>query len=151
MGCDGAAPTGTGGSDAAPESARPEPAGPQASDLDIVAAAVATHTTLLGSYRELIAAHPSTRPGVAVLVDQLGAHLSALGGAGSPTDQPARTSAGRTLALTRLRGAESRASADRLADCLLAGSGDLARVLASVAACHAQHVDVLDDLVRAQR
>lgn len=127
---------------------RSESTGVDSADAGIVAAAVATHRGLQATYRGLTRVHPSTRPQVEVLVDQLAAHLSALGQPAAATDPPARTLRRRSRALTEVRDAEASAGSDRLADSLLAESGDLARVLASVAASHAQHVDVLDDLLR---
>jgi len=117
----------------------------------MIASAVVSHRALQASYRGLTRAHPSTRPDVEVLVDHLGEHLSALGHPVSPTDPPSRTEGNQTRALARLRAAEATAGADRAAASLVAESGDLARVLASVAACHAQHVALLDDLLETGR
>ncbi len=112
---------------------------------------MATHRALQASYRGLIRTHPSIRPRVEVLADQLGEHLIALGAPASPSDPATRAPRRQGRALAQVRDAESGAGADRLADSLLAESGDLARVLASVAACHAQHVDVLESLLRTDR
>ncbi|MGI8985974.1 MAG: twin-arginine translocation signal domain-containing protein [Nocardioidaceae bacterium] len=140
VGCDGSSPT-----------ARSGPAGTGAPDAELVAAAVTTHRALLASYGGIVRAHPSTRPEVKVLMDQLGEHLSALGAPTHQSGRPPPARRRRPEALTALRDAEAGASADRVADSRFAESGDVARVLASVAACHAQHVDVLDDLLRAGR
>lgn len=112
-----------------------------------MAAAVATHRELQSAYRGLASTHPSTRPDVRTLVDHLGEHLRALGQPAAPSRPPARTPHRVRAALAGVRDAESSAVADRSAAARLAESGDLARALASIAACHAQHTDALTDLL----
>lgn len=131
-------PTGTGG---------PAPTTAPGPDVDIVAAAVAANRALQASYRGLTRAHPTLRPQVDVLADQLGEHLLALGEAPSPVLPLPRTPRRAARALAAVRDAEVSARAGRGADSLVAESGDLARVLASMAGCHAQHVDVLGDVL----
>ncbi len=143
VGCDESSTT--------PRTDAPGSGTPGSPDTDIVAAVVASHQALQSVYRALVRAHPSTRPQGEVLIDHLAEHLSALGEPTTPGGPPRRMSPRRSRAVASVRAAEASARRDRTADSLLAESGDLARVLASVAACHAQHVIVLDDLQRSGR
>jgi hypothetical protein len=100
----------------------------------------------VGDYTGLVAAHPEVRRAVVPLRAHLVEHLTALGE--SAGNEPAPSARSRRRALDALAAAERTATQDRLADARTAASGDLARVLASIAASHAQHVVVLDGLSR---
>jgi len=114
-------------------------------DDRLVANAVASGRELAGAYAALVARHPDTGPPTAPLREHLREHLTALGHDGGPTTQAtaART---RQRAVRTVMTAERAASSARLADAVAAASGDLARALASIAASHAQHALVLEEL-----
>jgi hypothetical protein len=100
---------------------------------------------LAESYEGLAARHPGTRRATVLLRTHLREHLDALGDQ-APGAARARSSRSRRQALRELAAAERAASAARLDDALNAASGDLARVLASMAASHAQHALILGEL-----
>lgn len=98
----------------------------------------------MGDYTGLVAVHPEVRRAVVPLRAHLVEHLTALGErAGSRAERSPRS---RQRALRALLATERTASQERLADARTADSGDLARVLASIAASHAQHALLLDRL-----
>jgi hypothetical protein len=114
-------------------------------DDRLVANAVAGALGLAGAYAALAARHPDTRRTTAPLRAHLREHLAALGEEGRPTrKEPAARS--RSRAVQAVLTAEQAASAARTEDAVAAASGDLARALASIAACHAQHAIVLEEL-----
>lgn len=130
-----------------PEDSQPSsPGTPKATgDERLVERAVDGARDLDAAYAALGARHPDTRRTTAPLRAHLVEHLTALG------DEPAsggRTSAvrSRTRAVEAVLTAERAASAARLDDAVAAASGDLARVLASIGASHAQHALVLEGL-----
>lgn len=121
---------------------------PSASPADVRLASRAAESAsrLVGDYAGLVAAHPEVRRAVVPLRAHLLEHLTALGE--SAGNESVRSPRSRQLALRALAAAERTATQERLADARTAASGDLARVLASIAASHAQHVVVLDGLSR---
>jgi hypothetical protein len=113
-------------------------------DARLVARAVTRARGLVADYAGLVAAHPDVRRAVSPLRGHLVEHLTALGEkAGS---EAARSPRSRQRALRALLATERTALQERLADARTADSGDLARVLASIAASHAQHALLLDRL-----
>jgi hypothetical protein len=115
-----------------------------ASDEALVAAALDDTRRLRAVYAALTDRHPGTRRVVAPLRAHLDEHLAALGDDGASTGaRPTTVARSRPKALRSVRRSEQQASAARLADAVAAESGDLARVLAAMAAAHAQHALVL--------
>jgi hypothetical protein len=143
-GCDDepdAAPTPTVDSEPASPDSTPEVTG----DDVLVDRAVAGARDLAAAYAALAARHPDTRRTTAPLRAHVVEHLTALG------EEPvaggrARAVRSRQQAVRAVLAAERAASAARLDDAVAAASGDLARVLASIGASHAQHALVLERL-----
>ncbi|MGW2721560.1 hypothetical protein [Streptomyces sp. NPDC001492] len=107
---------------------------------------------LLGRYDAVIAAHPAVAEQLGALRAEVGRHVEAFGGtvakASPATPDPASPSAAvpanQKEALGGLAAAE-RALADRRIAALLDVPGELARLLASVAAAGAAHVYLLTE------
>jgi len=107
-------------------------------------------TALLARYDSAAAAHPTLATQLAPLRAEVAQHVRAFGGtpAPSPTPTPSATTSASTStsspaqALASLATAE-RDLADRRAKALLDAPGDLARLLASVAAAGAGHAVLL--------
>jgi hypothetical protein len=118
---------------------------PDAADDRLVANAVASGRELAGAYTALVARHPDTARATAPLRAHLREHLAALGDEARPT-RPAPAVRSRQRAVMAVMTAERAASSARLEDAVAAASGDLARALASIAASHAQHALVLEQL-----
>lgn len=119
-------------------------------DQELVAAAVADARDLVTAYAALPEQHRELRRVAAPLQAHLLEHLAALGEPAEPSTAPAapaRRQAVRHLVRHLVR-AERRARDARADDAVSAGSGDLARVLASIAASHAQHAVVLESWTR---
>jgi hypothetical protein len=126
--------------------ARPE-AGPGSSgsadpDVLLVKAAIADEQAVLEVCGAAVAGRPSLRPAVAPVVASQHAHIAALRAAlTAGTRVPARPHrpphAARQAGLSRVRSSLLDAQRHRRADALVAGSGPLARLLASISAAHA--------------
>jgi hypothetical protein len=104
-------------------------------------------TALLAQYDSAAAAHPTLATRLAPLRAEVAEHVRAFGGrpAATPALTPSATtsaSASPAQALASLATAE-RELADRRAKALLDAPGDLARLLASVAAAGAGHAVLL--------
>jgi hypothetical protein len=146
-GCDdepAAAPTPT-GSEPGSEPGSPGSTAEVTGDDALVERAIAGARDLAAAYAALAARHPDTRRTTAALRAHVNEHLTALG------QEPAADGQGRSVrsrkqAVRAVLTAERTASAARLDDAVAASSGDLARVLASIGASHAQHVLVLERL-----
>lgn len=125
---------------------------PQTVDRDtaLVAAVRRDEQRLVATYRAASQRHPQLRPDVEVLQAHHVAHLEVLGAGAAGAREPARGRSARQAVLD-LRRRERQAVSDRRRDALAAGSGELARVLAAMAASSAQHVVVLDGLARPAR
>jgi hypothetical protein len=151
-GCDdepAAAPTTPTGSEPASEPGS-EPGSPGSTaevtgDDALVERAIARARDLAAAYAALAARHPDTRRTTAALRAHVNEHLTALGQEPA-ADGQVRSVRSRKQAVRAVLTAERRASAARLDDAVAAFSGDLARVLASIGASHAQHVLVLERL-----
>lgn len=126
-----------------------EPASaPPPEDADLVAAVVAELVRA-----EAVLAEAATRsPGLAARLDAVtrahAAHrellLGAVEGAGAPGTDPVYVPADPARALSAVRRSERRLQRAVREGCNAAASGDLARVLASIAASTAQHGAALD-------
>ncbi|CAG7609973.1 conserved hypothetical protein [Actinacidiphila bryophytorum] len=108
------------------------------------AAAVRDSAELLGRYDAAAAAHPSLAARLRPLRAEVVRHIEAFGGTAPAGTRPPAAPAGTTAAqaLAALAAAE-RALADRRAAALLTVPGELARLMASVAAAGAGHAALL--------
>ncbi|HLZ37238.1 MAG TPA: hypothetical protein VKP64_05670 [Mycobacteriales bacterium] len=105
-------------------------------DAAVRARTVAAERALLTAYDAVLATHPDPGGRLARLREDHAAHLAALGAVVSHSPSPGGMSA---PPFPHLLSLERRAAADRVTDCLAASDPDLARLLASVAACEAAH------------
>lgn len=137
----------------APGSVQRRPAaadGPVGGDVDLVETAVRSEDELLAFLGDAVARHPLLATQLAPLQERQGAHVTALrravepavGAGGSVAVGPAvpRLQAAVQPLVVELVEATRR---QRLADCLAAESGALARLLASISASHAVTLDGL--------
>lgn len=108
------------------------------------AAAVRDSTELIGRYDAVTAAHPSLAARLRPLRAEVVRHVEAFGGTAPAPSPPAAAAAGGSpaQALVALAAAE-RALADRRAATALTVPGELARLMASVAAAGAGHAALL--------
>ncbi|MFG1809890.1 hypothetical protein [Streptomyces sp. NPDC049040] len=108
------------------------------------ARAVRDSTELIGRYDAAAAAHPSLAARLRPLRAEIVRHIQAFGGTLPATPAPAATAPPATAAraLSGLAAAE-RALADRRAAAVLTVPGELARLMASVAAAGAGHAALL--------
>jgi len=120
----------------------------QSGDEQLVGRAARSARHLLGAYASLGVGHPDTRRTTAPLRAHLVEHLTAWGERPTDVRRRPRASRSRQRAIANVSAAERRASDLRVADAVAAESGELARVLASVAAAHAQHAVMLEQLER---
>jgi hypothetical protein len=126
-----------------------DPTPPPPEDSELVAAVVAA----LVRARSVVEAATLSVPGLTPVLEPVASahavHLEVLAGAVDdadvPTPAPPRIPAERTRALTAVRRSEERLLREVRRGCTGAASGDLARVLASVAASTAQHGAALSD------
>ena len=120
---------------------------PPPEDSELVTAVVVA----LVRARSVVEAATLSVPGLTPVLEPVAtahaAHLEVLAGAGpdAPTPAPPRVPADRARALAAVRRSEQRLLREVRARCVAAASGDLARVLASVAASTAQHGAALAD------
>lgn len=142
-GSDGGSTSSTTPSEAAPSSApdTPEPTEPDP-DVTMLVAAIADEQRLLDTYDAAAKGHRKLRSHLAPLQKRQRRHVAVLRAAitpkpDRPTTKPAQVPKKRKAALATLIQAASDAEEARLADCLAAHSGALARLLASVSAAHA--------------
>lgn len=109
-------------------------------DRAVRARAVAAERALLAAYDAVLATHPDPGGRLARVRAEHAAHLAALGG----TAHLAALGAGASHPpAPDLLSLERRAAADRVTDCLAVADPELARLLASVAACEAAHAAVV--------
>jgi hypothetical protein len=113
-------------------------------------AVAADESRLLEMYAATQLAHPDLAELVTPFVRRHQEHLQAVGGAVSqqatPTPTSSATPGDRATTLGRLAEAEAAAARTREADCLRAADGELARLLASIAACESLHEPVVAQL-----
>ena len=115
------------------------------SDLALADRAAGSAATLLAAYRATVRRHRSLRSMLDPLAAHHAEHVQVFApDAAPPTGRPAAVPRGPQQALAALGSAERRTASARRRDVLAADSGDLARALASAAACQAQHVVLLD-------
>lgn len=128
------------------------PTSPTAIDRDaaLVDAVRRDEDRLFAAYRAALRKHRQLRRDLAVLQGHHEAHLEVLGARPAGSDAPAATGSARQ-AVADLARRERAAVAGRRRDSGAATSGELARVLAAMAASSAQHVVVLDALSKNSR
>jgi hypothetical protein len=122
-------------------SASPAPPDP---DVALTAAAVSREQALLALYDELLAQQPALRAELAPYRADHAAHLAALRPARPPSPTP--TAGAPRASAARLRAAIATAERRTASAHALASRGaspDLARLLASLAACEASHAALL--------
>lgn len=122
-------------------------------DAALAGAAAREAARMLALYRAGLRRHPSLRGLLQPFADHHAEHLAVLAERRPLPADPAPRAVPRKprAVLTVLRRAEQRSARSRRSAMLEARSGDLARVLASVAACQAQHVVILADESRRAR
>lgn len=121
---------------------------PVRTEKSVRTSASRTTSTLLAGYEHLLTAHPSTAAAITPLRDAVRAHLKALApGAGQPPGAARRSTEDRAAAVRELAAAERRA-ADAHTALLLEAPGELARLLASVAAASSAHAYLLTELAK---
>ncbi|WNI22130.1 hypothetical protein [Streptomyces sp. ITFR-16] len=108
-----------------------------------------TTATLLAGYDQVLTAHPSTAAAITPLRDAVRAHLKALGPGGTgQTPAAARRSAAHPAAAVKELAAAERRAADAHTALLMEAPGELARLLASVAAASSAHAYLLTELAK---
>ena len=132
-----------------PASSTPQPS-PVDPDAQLVMAVVRDQQRLVAAYRAELGRHRELRSALGALLDHHETHLDVLRAAarGSGESTPGRSV---QQAVAHLRRLEADATTFLRSQANAASSGELARVLASMAASAAQHVVVLDGLVIARR
>jgi Domain of unknown function (DUF4439) len=119
----------------------------ESGDEEIVAAALRDATRLAASYAAALDRHPDLEGLLADLLADVEEHVDVLTGATDDSDGETRadSTVPRSARDARrwLADLEKQAIRRRRTDSVAAESGDLARLLASMAACHSQHVRVL--------
>jgi len=125
-------------------------AAPTDADTMLVAAIVRDKQRLVAAYQATLSGHRSLRRDIRVLLVHHRDHLDALGAAAA---KPARPDRGGSLreAVAGLRRLEIDATRSLRGRALAARSGDLARVIAAMAASSAQHADLLGALAATSR
>ena len=118
---------------------------PDAADADLVAAVLQDEDRLVTAYRIHGVGRPDLRRELDTLADHHRSHLRVLGGAPAQA-APTTPRVSPAVGVRRLRQLEAGAVEQRRRDAVAARSGDLARVLAAMAASSAQHVVVLERL-----
>lgn len=107
-----------------------------------------TTATLLAGYEHVLTAHPSTATALTPLRDAVRAHLKAVTPGASPALGMARSRAAGPAAAVKELAAAERAAADAYTALLLEAPGELARLLASVAAACSAHAYLLTELAK---
>jgi hypothetical protein len=121
----------------------PQPQRAPSPDELLRRAVAADEARLLETYASTRRAHPGLAEHLAPFVRRHEEHLKAMGGKPStratPTPTGSVTPVDPVTAVGNLGQAEAAAARMRQADCLRAEDGELARLLASIAACEALH------------
>ncbi|WP_405939113.1 hypothetical protein OG338_23005 [Streptomyces sp. NBC_00726] len=110
--------------------------------------ATRTTATLLAGYEQVLRAHPTTTAALTPLRDAVRAHLKALSPEKTPALGMARSRATGPAAAVKELAAAERAAADAYTALLPEAPGELARLLASVAAACAAHAYLLTELAK---
>ena len=131
-----------------------DPTPPPPEDSELVAAVVGALARARSVLEAATLAVPDLTPVLEPVATAHAAHLEVLAGAVAdadvPTPAPPTVPAVRARALTAVRRSEQRLLREVRRGCVGAASGDLARVLASMAASTAQHGAALADQSAAQ-
>lgn len=137
------------GDGANPVTGDPATAAQESADGELVDRALRDAVGLAARYDAVLERHRSLRARLARLRAEVREHVEVLSGASgdSAVDGGRRASAPRSRAAARrwLAAAERDALRRRRRDAGAAESGELGRVFASIAACHAQHLERLAD------
>ncbi|MFF5334858.1 hypothetical protein [Streptomyces sp. NPDC013181] len=104
--------------------------------------------TLLAGYERVLTAHPSTAAALTPMRDAVRAHLEAVSARKAPATGPVRSPATGPAAAVRELAAAERTAADAYTALLGEAPGELARLLASVAAACAAHAYLLTELAK---
>lgn len=107
-----------------------------------------TTATLLAGYEHVLRTHPSTAAGLTPLRDAVRAHLEAVSPGKAPALGTARSLATGPAAAVKELAAAERTAADAYTALLAEAPGELARLLASVAAACAAHAYLLTELAK---
>lgn len=107
-----------------------------------------TTATLLAGYEHVLRSHPSTATALTPLRDTVRAHLKALAPEKAPALGMARSRATEPAAAVKELAAAERGAADTCTALLLEAPGELARLLASVAAACSAHAYLLTELAK---
>lgn len=111
-----------------------------------------TTATLLARYESVLATHPSTAAGLTPMRDAVRAHLAAVSPRKAPAPgtapSPATGTAAAPAAAVKELAAAERTAADTYTALLADAPGELARLLASVAAACAAHAYLLTELAK---
>nr|WP_202542564.1 hypothetical protein [Streptomyces sp. SID2563] len=110
--------------------------------------ATRTTATLLAGYEHVLRAHPTTATALTPLRDAVRAHLKALSPEKTPALGTSRSRAATPAAAVKELAAAERSAADAYTALLLEAPGELARLLASVAAACAAHAYLLTELAK---
>lgn len=111
-------------------------------DVELQLAAIAAERRLISGAQQVLRAHPQLARILRPIIADHTEHLSALGGRRSAAERSPRAgSVPATVrpALAGLASAEDAAADDRIQDCVAAGSGTFAGLLASIGAAESQH------------
>ncbi|MFF1922196.1 hypothetical protein ACFVW8_16715 [Streptomyces sp. NPDC058221] len=110
--------------------------------------ALRTSGALLVQYEHALAAHPSTAAGLTPLRDAVLAHTKSLGPGNGKHPGPVRPAGESAAAALRALAASERRTADAHTAALLKAPGELARLLASIAAAASAHSYLLTELAK---
>jgi hypothetical protein len=121
---------------------------PDTADTALARRAAQASAGLVAAYRATARRHRDLRRGLAPLAAHHAEHLAVLAADDAPAAGVARVPTGRAAALLALLRREQAVARQRRAATAQAVSGDLARILASVLACQAQHEVLLGRLLR---
>ncbi|MBU6245779.1 MAG: hypothetical protein KGP12_11250 [Actinomycetales bacterium] len=133
---------------AACSSASPTSADADADAIAVRAQVADAEAALIAQYATTVAAFPELAAGLQPILREHQAHLAAMGtglatDASTPVGQPPATAA---QALIALADAERTAAQQRREACVAASDGELARILALIAASEAAHVPALGEI-----
>ena len=117
-------------------------------DEELITAALADQERLLATCLGVRARHKSTRQTLAPIVEHHREHIRVLGGEPSNQRDRSRIPSAPGKALRALRQKEAAAAKRRASNAQQAEAGELARVLAAIAASQRQHEYVLDAAIR---
>ncbi|WP_330242321.1 hypothetical protein [Streptomyces sp. NBC_00525] len=123
-------------------------AAPARAEKALRAGAARTAAGLLAGYEHVLTAHPATAAALTPMRDAARAHLAAVSSGKAPALGMARSRATGPAAAVRELAAAEREAADAYTALLPEAPGELARLLASVAAACAAHAYLLTELAK---